>query len=123
VPTSRAGLADVVALRPGWALEALPRLAAEEHGPFNLIFIDADKPRTPEYVMWALTLSRRGSLIIADTVVRNGAVVDADSDDPTMHGGRRFIALRAAEPRVSATVIQTMGSKRYDGFSLAVGTA
>lgn len=119
---ARAGLADVVELRVGRALETLPRLAAEGHGPFDVIFIDADKVSTPEYVAWALTLSRRGSLIIVDNVVRDGAVADADSGDPAIQGVRRSIDLLAAEPRVSATAIQTVGGKGYDGFALALVT-
>jgi len=120
---ARAGLTAVVEVRVGRALDTLPQLAAEGHGPFDLIFIDADKPSNPEYVAWALTLSRRGSLIIVDNVVRDGAVINADSDDPTIRGVRRSIDLLATEPRVSATAIQTVGSKGYDGFALAVVTA
>ena len=117
---ARAGLADVVELRLGRALDTLPRLAAEGRGPFDLIFIDADKARNAEYLAWALELSRRGSLIIADNVVRDGAVVDADSSDPSVQGVRRFHELLAAEPRVTATAIQTVGSKGYDGFAIAL---
>ena len=120
---ARAGLAGVVELRLGRALDTLPQLAAEGRGPFDLIFIDADKPSYPEYLAWALRLSRRGSLIVADNVVRDGAVIDAASDDPRVQGVRRFNELLAAEPRVSATVIQTVGSKGYDGFAIAVVTA
>jgi predicted O-methyltransferase YrrM len=120
---ARAGLADVVELRHGPALETLPQLAAEGRGPFDLIFIDADKPNNPAYLAWALRLSRRGSLIIADNVVRNGAVIDAASTDPSVQGVRRFTELLAAEPRVSATAIQTVGSKGYDGFAIALVTA
>ena len=118
-----AGLAHVVELRLGPALDTLPRLAAEGCGPFDLIFIDADKPAYPDYLAWALELSRRGSVIIADNVVRDGAVVDEDSGDPRVQGVRRFNALLAAEPRVSATAIQTVGSKGYDGFAIALVTA
>jgi predicted O-methyltransferase YrrM len=117
---ARAGLAQVVELRLGPALETLPRLAAEGAGPFDLIFIDADKPGYPDYFRWALNLSRRGSVIIADNVVRDGAVIDPASDDPRVQGMRRFNELLAAEPRVSATEIQTVGSKGYDGFALAL---
>jgi predicted O-methyltransferase YrrM len=117
---ARAGLAQVVELRLGPALETLPRLAAEGAGPFDLIFIDADKPGYPDYFRWALKLSRRGSVIIADNVVRDGAVIDPASDDPRVQGMRRFNELLAAEPRVSATEIQTVGSKGYDGFALAL---
>ena len=117
---ARAGLAKVVDLRLGPALETLPRLAAEGRGPFDLIFIDADKPGYPDYFRWALKLSRRGSVIIADNVVRDGAVIDAASDDPRVQGMRRFNEVLAAESRVSATEIQTVGSKGYDGFAIAV---
>ena len=120
---ARAGLAGVVELRLGPAQETLPRLAAEGRGPFDLIFIDADKPSYPDYLAWALKLSRRGSLIIADNVVRKGAVIDPDSDDPRVQGVRRFNELLAAEPRVTATAIQTVGSKGYDGFAIALVTA
>jgi predicted O-methyltransferase YrrM len=120
---ARAGMADVVELRLGLALETLPQLAAEGRGPFDLTFIDADKPNIPEYFTWALKLSRRGSLIIVDNVVRKGAVIDADSDDPSVQGVRRFNERLAAEPRVSATAIQTVGGKGYDGFALALVTA
>jgi predicted O-methyltransferase YrrM len=119
----RAGLADVVELRLGPALDTLPRLAAEGRGPFDLIFIDADKPGYPEYLPWALELSRRGSVIIADNVVRDGAVADEASGDPRVQGVRRFNELLAAEPGVTATLIQTVGSKGYDGFAIALVTA
>jgi predicted O-methyltransferase YrrM len=119
----RAGLADAVELRLGPALETLPQLAAENRGPFDLTFIDADKPSTPEYFAWALKLSRRGSLIVVDNVVRKGAVADPANDDPNVRGVRRFLEQLAAEPRVSATAIQTVGGKGYDGFALAVVTA
>jgi predicted O-methyltransferase YrrM len=117
---ARAGLNDVVELRLGPALETLPRLAAEGRGPFDLIFIDADKEGYPDYLAWSLKLSRRGSLILADNVVRKGAVVDPASADPRVQGMRRFNELLAAEPRVSATAIQTVGSKGYDGFAVAL---
>jgi len=119
---ARAGLAHMVDVRLGPALESLPQLAAEGRGPFDLIFIDADKPSNPEYLAWAIKLARHGSLIIADNVVRNGAVIDAASDDPSVQGIRRFNELLAAEPRLSATAIQTVGSKGYDGFALALVT-
>jgi len=116
----RAGLAAIVELRLGPALDTLPQLAAEGGGPFDLIFIDADKPSYPAYLGWALRLSRRGTLIVADNVVRDGAVIDAGSDDPRVRGVRHFNELLAAEPRVSATAIQTVGSKGYDGFAIAL---
>jgi predicted O-methyltransferase YrrM len=120
---ARAGLSAVIELRPGSALDTLPRLAAEGRGPFDLIFLDADKANNPNYFEWALKLSRRGTLIIADNVVRNGAVLDETCPDPAIQGIRRFYDLVAAEPRVIATAIQTVGSKGYDGFAIALVTA
>jgi predicted O-methyltransferase YrrM len=117
---ARAGLADVVDIRVGRALDTLPQIEAEQRGPFDLIFIDADKPSNPDYFAWALKLSRFGSLIVADNVVRAGAVADAASRDLSAQGVRRFFELIAAEPRVGATAIQTVGSKGYDGFALAL---
>ena len=117
---ARAGLTDVVELRLGLALETLPGIASEGVGPFDLVFIDADKVSTADYFTWALKLARRGSLIIVDNVVRKGAVADASSTDPDVQGVRRFYEVLAAEPRVSATAIQTVGSKGYDGFALAL---
>jgi predicted O-methyltransferase YrrM len=117
---ARAGLADVVDIRVGRALDTLPQIEAEQREPFDLIFIDADKPSNPDYFAWALKLSRPGSLIVADNVVRAGAVADAASRDWSAQGVRRLFELIAAEPRVSATAIQTVGSKGYDGFALAL---
>jgi len=114
------GLAGVIQLRLGPALETLPKLAAEGRGPFDLIFIDADKANMREYFDWALKLSRAGSVIIADNVIRNGAVLDAASGDANIQGVRRFNERLAAEKRVSATEVQTVGSKGYDGFAIAV---
>jgi predicted O-methyltransferase YrrM len=120
---ARAGLAGIVELRLGRALDTLPKLAAEGRGPFDLIFIDADKPSYADYFTWALKLSRRGSVIIGDNVIRKGAVLNPGaSDDPRVPGVLRFNELVAAEPRVSATVIQTVGGKGYDGFTMAVVT-
>jgi predicted O-methyltransferase YrrM len=123
-----AGLAGVVEVRVGAALDTLPRLAAERlapggAGPFDLVFVDADKERNAAYVAWALRLTRRGGAIVVDNVVREGAVVDGASADPDVRGAREALALLAAEPRVSATVVQTVGGKGYDGFALAVVTA
>ena len=115
---SRAGLEDVVELRIGNALETLPQLSAERRGPFDLIFIDADKENIPAYFEWALKLSRLGTLIVVDNVVRDGAVIDPDSSDPRVHGVRRFIEQLGAESRASGTVIQTVGIKGYDGFAI-----
>ena len=120
---ARAGLGDLVEVRLGRALDTLPQLSAEGLGPFDLVFIDADKESNPEYLPWALSLSRAGTLLVADNVVRGGAVIDAASRDPRLQGVRRFYDLLAADPRVSATAIQTVGSKGYDGFAIAVVTA
>jgi predicted O-methyltransferase YrrM len=120
---ARAGFTGMVEIRVGRALETLPDLAAEGRGLFDVIFIDADKPNNPDYFKWALRLSRRGSLIIADNVVRAGAVAQAGSRDPDTRGVRDFNELVAAEPRVSATAIQTVGSKGHDGFAIALVTA
>ena len=117
---ARAGLDAAVELRLGPALETLPLLAAENPDPFDLIFIDADKANTAPYFEWSLTLSHPGSLVIADNVVRKGAVTNAQSDDRSVQGIRRFLKLLAVEHRVSATAIQTVGSKGYDGFVLAL---
>jgi predicted O-methyltransferase YrrM len=117
---ARAGLRDVVDVQIGNAVEILPRLSAERRGPFDLIFIDADKPNIPTYFEWALKLSRPGTLIIVDNVVRDGAVIDPDSSDPSVQGVRRFIQLLGAESRASGTVIQTVGIKGYDGFAIVL---
>ncbi|HUD14281.1 MAG TPA: O-methyltransferase [Terracidiphilus sp.] len=115
-----AGVLDSVDLIVGPAIETLPTLRNSPAAPFDVIFIDADKQSYPEYLRWALKLSRPGTVIVADNVVRQGKVVDPDSDDPNVQGVRRFTELVAAEPRLSATVLQTVGVKGYDGFLLAV---
>jgi predicted O-methyltransferase YrrM len=115
-----AGLAELIDVRVGPALETLPALVAEGRGPFDLIFIDADKTAYPEYFAYAVTLSRSGTLIIADNVVRDGAVVDAHSEDTAVRAVRRFNAAVAADHRVTATEIQTVGVKGYDGFAAIV---
>jgi predicted O-methyltransferase YrrM len=120
---ANAGLAGLVEFRVGPALDTLPQLAAEGLGPFDLIFIDADKENNPGYFTWALKLSRKGSVMIVDNVVRDGAVVDPSSNDPDIRGIRRLNELLAAEPRVTATAIQTVGSKGYDGFTMVLVTA
>ena len=117
---ARAGLASVVDVRLGAALETLPRLAAERAGPFDLTFIDADKSNIPSYFEWALKLAAAGALIVVDNVIRDGAVVDEASTDPSVKGVRRLNELLRAEPRVSATTIQTVGARGYDGFTLAM---
>ncbi|WP_395292873.1 O-methyltransferase [Kitasatospora hibisci] len=118
----RAGLAGVVEVRTGPALETLPQLEAEGAEPFDLVFIDADKPGNPAYLEWALRLTRPGSLIIGDNVVRDGAVTDELSTDPRVQGVRRFTERLGAHPRLTATAVQTVGEKGYDGFVLALVT-
>ena len=118
---ARAGLADVVEIRVGAALDTLPQLDARR--PFDLIFIDADKPNIPNYFTWALKLARVGTVIIVDNVVRKGAVIDAASDDANVQGVRRFTELVSRESRVTAATLQTVSSKGYDGFTTVVVTA
>lgn len=116
---ARAGLADKAEVRVGPALDSLAKLVADGAEPFDLVFIDADKPNNPRYLEWALRLTRPGSLIIGDNVVRGGAVAEPDTGSPAVQGTREFLELTARNPKLSATAIQTVGSKGYDGFSLA----
>jgi predicted O-methyltransferase YrrM len=118
-----AGVQDVVEVRVGKALEALPTLAAEGAGPFDLIFIDADKANTPAYFTWALKLAHPGTLIVVDNVVRKGAVADPATHDADVKGMQQFFEMAGAERRVTATAIQTVGSKGYDGFSVVLVNA
>lgn len=115
-----AGLSEAVEVRVGPALDQLPQLDAEGVGPFDLTFIDADKVHTPDYFAWALEHSRPGSLIIADNVIRDGRLADLSDDDPAIAAQRSFHEQLAAESRVEATTIQTVGGKGYDGFSIAL---
>jgi len=119
---ANAGLADTVQVRVGPALETLPEMHDEGEGPFDLIFIDADKQNYPGYLEWSLKLSRVGTLIVGDNVVRGGAILDSgDSEDGGVAAGvRKFYEMLAAEPRVSATAIQTVGAKGHDGFALGL---
>ena len=119
---ARAGFASVIDVRLGDARVSIQQLAAEGAGPFDLVFIDADKQSIPHYLEWSLKLTRPGSLIIIDNVIRDGALIDAKSTDPSVRGARRMHEMLAAEPRVNATTIQTVGSKGYDGFTLALIT-
>jgi predicted O-methyltransferase YrrM len=114
---ARAGLNEVVDIRVGLALDTLP-VVAQQGIEFDLTFIDADKPNIPYYFEWALKMSKPGALIIVDNVVRDGRIIDAASEDTSIRGVRRFNDMVAADPRVSATTIQTVGSKGYDGFTL-----
>ena len=114
-----AGLSDKTEVRLGPAIETLPKLQTEAAGPFDLVFIDADKPSNADYFAWALKLARPGSLIVVDNVVRKGAIADAASQDADVAGVLRLLDLVAREPRVSATAIQTVGEKGHDGFLMA----
>lgn len=114
-----AGVGDRVDVRVGPALETLPLLEQEGAEPFDFVFIDADKPAIPDYFAWALKLTRPGSLIVVDNVVRRGKLADPESDDPAVRGCQQLVELLADEPRVAATVVQTVGSKGHDGFALA----
>jgi predicted O-methyltransferase YrrM len=115
----RAGVSDRVELRVGSALETLPLISESREGPFDLFFIDADKANIPSYFEWALRMSHAGSVIVVDNVVREGAVADAASDDPSVKGVRRLNEMLAAERRVDSTVVQTVGVKGDDGFAIA----
>jgi len=117
---ARAGLSEVVDVRVGDATKTMPELLKEGAGPFDLIFLDANKDGYPAYFEWALKLSRKGTVIVADNVVRDGGVIDATSKDASIQGVRRLNEMVAAEKRVSATAIQTVGSKGYDGFAVVL---
>jgi predicted O-methyltransferase YrrM len=116
----RAGLGDVVEIRVGPAVDSLAKLRAEGEKAFDLVFIDADKQNNPAYLTWALKFSRIGTLIIVDNVVRDGGIIDANDPDPRVRGTRTFFDMLSKEPRVSATALQTVGSKGYDGFAIAL---
>jgi len=120
---TRAGLERVVDVRLGPALDTLPRLERENAGPFDLVFIDADKPSNPEYFAWAMKLTRPGSVIVVDNVVRDGEVANLANTEANVVGSRRVLEAMAAEPRVSATVLQLVGVKGYDGMAIALVTA
>jgi predicted O-methyltransferase YrrM len=116
----RAGLSSIVELRLGPALDSLPQLLMENVPPFDLVFIDADKQSIPEYLEWSLRLSRPGTVIITDNIVRDGAVINPEDPDERVQGVRRFFQKLASDPRLDATALQTVGSKGYDGFALAI---
>ena len=118
----QAGLSGRVEVRVGAALDSLPQIETEGIAPFDFIFIDADKPNNPGYLEWAVKLSRPGTFIIVDNVVRDGAVSDASSTDPTILGTRKMFDLMSRDARLSSTALQTVGSKGYDGFALAIVT-
>lgn len=117
---ARAGLGDTVEIIIGRAVDSLAALSVTGQGPFDLIFIDADKPSYSDYLDWSLRLSRPGTLIIADNVVRQGRITDPDSDDDYVRGVQNFNRKLAAESRVEATILQTVGGKGYDGLAFAV---
>ena len=119
---ARAGLADRVEIRLGRAVDTLQQLVTEGRGPFDLIFIDADKPGYSDYLQWSLKLARQGTLMIADNVVRKGEVANPASSDLNVQGIRRFNELLAGEKRVTTTVLQTVGSKGYDGLAVILVT-
>lgn len=116
----RAGLSSRVQLRLGPALESLSQLVNEGAMPFDLIFIDADKPNIPAYLEWSLRLSRPGTVIITDNVIRDGAVINPQDPDPSVQGVRRLFEMLGNDPRLDATALQTVGTKGYDGFTLAI---
>lgn len=117
---SMAGVSERIELRIGPALKSLEEIGKEKGAPFDLVFIDADKPNNPNYLEWAMRLSRPGTVIVCDNVVRDGAVVNEDGSDPDVEGARAALAFMAKEARLEATVIQTVGVKGYDGFAVAV---
>lgn len=117
---ARAGLSHLVEIRIGAAADSLAKLYAEDPTPFDLIFIDADKPNNPTYLEWALKFSRSGTLIVVDNVIRDGEIANPASTDPSITGTRAMFEMLAANPRVSATALQTVGSKGYDGFAIAL---
>ena len=116
----RANLTNIVDIKVGKAIDTLAELVEEDSSPFDFIFIDADKPSNPDYLQWSLRLSRPGTVIVGDNVVRDGEVANSDSLDPKVRGVRRFCELISEEPRLSSTAIQTVGSKGYDGFAIAI---
>ena len=120
---ARAGVENKVELRLGKALDTLPKVAADGRDPFDMFFIDANKSNMPEYFEWSLKLARKGSVIIADNVVREGAVLDARSKDADIQGIRRFLEMVGKEKRVSGTALQTVSTKNYDGFALVLVTS
>jgi predicted O-methyltransferase YrrM len=115
-----AGLSDRIDLRIGPALKSLEMLGAENAGPFDLVFIDADKPNNPNYLTWAMRLSRPGTVIVCDNVIRDGTVINTRSGDPNVEGARAAFSFMAADARLEATAIQTVGAKGYDGFAIAI---
>jgi predicted O-methyltransferase YrrM len=119
---SKAGFADRVEVREGSAMDTLPLLKAEGAGPFDFVFIDANKTGYSDYLDWALQLTRRGSVIVGDNAVQAGRIADADCEDTTVQAIRSFIEKLGAEPRVNSTILQCVGSKGYDGMAIGIVT-
>lgn len=117
---THAGLEQVIEVRTGDALEQLAKMAEEKVEPFDFIFIDADKPNNPGYLTWALHFSRSGTVIVGDNVIREGEIVNRHSTDPRIQGVRKFYDMVGENPNLSATAIQTVGSKGYDGFMIGI---
>jgi len=117
---AHAGLEHMIEVRTGDALGQLAMMAEEKVEPFDLIFIDADKPNNPHYLNWALQFSRAGTVIIGDNVIREGEIINKHSTDPRIQGVRKFYEMIAGNPKISATAIQTVGSKGYDGFMMGI---
>jgi predicted O-methyltransferase YrrM len=115
-----AGLSELIDLRVGPALKSLEDIEAENGEPFDLVFIDADKPNNPNYLRWAMRLGRPGTVIVCDNVIRDGAVLDEDGGDPNVEGARAAFSFLAKEAGLEATAIQTVGAKGYDGFAIAI---
>jgi len=120
---ARAGLSHLVEIRIGAAADSLAQLHTEDPTPFDLIFIDADKPNNPAYLEWALKFSRKGTLIVIDNVIRDGKIADPTSTEPAITGTRTMFEMLAANPRLQGTALQTVGSKGYDGFAIALVTS
>ncbi len=116
----RAGLSHIVEVRVGAALDSLPVIASRNEGPFDLFFIDADKVNNPNYLEWSIKLSRKGSVIIVDNVVREGGLADAGSNDEAIIASRKVVEIIGRDPRLEGTVMQTVGTKGYDGFAVAI---
>jgi len=117
---AHAGLSSIVEIRLGPAAESLAQLNSENQQPFDLIFIDADKPNNPTYLEWSIRLSRPGTLIVCDNVIRDGEIADPKSTDPKVQGTRTMFEMLSGDPRLEATALQTVGSKGYDGFAMAL---
>jgi predicted O-methyltransferase YrrM len=115
-----AGVSDKIDLHVGPALSSLERLGGDGFGPFDLVFIDADKPNNKSYLDWAMRLARSGTIIVCDNVIRDGAVIEAGSKDPNVQGARDVFSFFGHQETLQATALQTVGEKGYDGFAIAI---